>query len=369
VEARRVRTKTDRGDEMTDFGSFKITEVIMHQIPGGRDDAGQGIDYSEAPIELRAVDRGFIEGQLRKTLGGYARPVVEDEDEESPTPEIVRELLSDAGDLVRDSSTLADEIVNRQKWVSPSGLLMVIRGTVDAGDCLVIAKMEHQEGMRVQRAETADGKKTFRAEYLRELILGENTKVFKAGAFAAADAARGTALTGQVVDDQQGGGHVAGYFVGFLGCKFTEKPDVLTEKLFKETQRFIRRVTKNDPELAAEYEIALLAEMQNQGRRVSAQRFANTHLQPEHRDDYIARVREAGVPAREFSKDITLIAASIRRLKVQTGRGATVFVPPEMYEDGSVTVEQLDGEDSQITVTDRITGMTGASGPKRDSEQ
>ena len=53
-------------------------------------------------------------------------------------------------------------------------------------------------------------------------------------------------------------------------------------------------------------------------------------------------------------------------MKFQTGRGATVLVPPTMYEDGSVSVEGTDeSENSQITITDKISSISGAGGPKR----
>ena len=52
-------------------------------------------------------------------------------------------------------------------------------------------------------------------------------------------------------------------------------------------------------------------------------------------------------------------------MKFQTGRGATVLVPPPMYEDGSVSVQgSEDAEASQIIITDKISSISGASGPK-----
>ena len=186
------------------------------------------------------------------------------------------------------------------------------------------------------------------------------------GVFSAGGARDGEPLRGHVVDDQQGGGGVADYFVEFLGCKFVLRPDVLTERFFKITQSYSNRVTKGDAETTAEYEIGLLAEMQNQARRLSPQQFAQRHLKPEHQDGYLAKIEEAGIPVAGFNKDTTLITRSIRRVKIQTGRGASVFVPPPMYEDGSVSVEKVDddSENSEIVVRDRIASISGASGPK-----
>ncbi|HWM04426.1 MAG TPA: hypothetical protein VNP92_18980, partial [Actinophytocola sp.] len=86
---------------MPDYGTLSISEVILHRIPAGRrnEDGPDAIEYSEAPIELGTLDRGFVENRLRETLGGMARPVVEDEEEESETPEKIRALLAGTGDI------------------------------------------------------------------------------------------------------------------------------------------------------------------------------------------------------------------------------------------------------------------------------
>ena len=177
-----------------------------------------------------------------------ARPVIEDEEEPSTSPNLIRGLLANSGDIVADSSDLARSLHRKQKWMSSVGLVMVLRGEVEKEACLLVAKMEHEEGMRVQ-ATTVNGKRTYRAEYLKDLILGQGTKVFKVGIFAASGATESDQLRGHVVDVQQGGGGVAEYFVEFLGCKFTQRSDVQTEQFFKSTQSFISQSTKGDPRL------------------------------------------------------------------------------------------------------------------------
>jgi hypothetical protein len=351
---------------VADFGTLKIDQVIMHRVPRGarKTDAPETIDYSEAPIELSDVDKGFIQLRLREALSGRARPVVEDNDIMSPSPDIIRGLLSGTGDLVADSAALARGLHQLQKWVSPIGLVMVISGLLDSEPSLIVAKMEHEEGMRVQPTATSDGKRTYKAEYLKDLILGEGTQVFKVGVFKQSGAQVGQKLAGEVVDAQQAGAAVAAYFVEFLGCAFTQRADVLTETFFKETQRFIARAAKDDPEKTAEYEIALLSEMQSGGRRIIPETFAQLHLRQEDKDAFLGLIASRGLPGKGFQKNVELVASTIRRLKVQTERGATVLVPPAMYEDGSMTVIQSDNDQSTVTLTDRITGMSGASGPK-----
>lgn len=352
--------------QVSDFGTLRVEEVILHRVPEGvrKADEPDPIDYSEAPIELTDQDKGFIQLRLRETLAGRARPVVEDDGIASASPDMIRNLVGGTGDLVGGSAALARGLHALQKHVSPLGLVMVMIGELDRERCIVIAKMEHEQGMRVQPTSTKDGKRTYKAEYLRDLILGEGTKVFKVGVFKVSGAQESSSLAGEVVDAQVGGGGVADYFVEFLGCMFTRRPDVMTEDFFKQTQRFIGRAAKGDPEKTAEYEIALLSEMQSGAKRLVPETFAQLHLRTEDRDPYLSQMTAIGLPTKGFQKDVQLVKSSIRRLKVQTSRGATVLVPPAMYEDGVFKVEKLDDNLSTVSITDRITGMSGASGPK-----
>lgn len=351
---------------MSDFGSLRVKEVILHHIPKGvrKTDEPDRIDYSEAPIDLTDQDKDFIKLRLSETLAGRARPIIEDIGTASTSPALIRQLVIGTGNLISDSTILAQGLYALQKYVSPPGLVMVMIGELDQERCIVIAKMEHEQGMRVQPTSTKDGKRTYKAEYLRDLILGEGTKVFKVGVFKISGAQEGKELTGEVVDAQLGGGGVANYFIEFLGCRFTRRPDIMTEDFFKQTQMFIGRMTKENPEKAAEYEIALLSEMQSKTKRVVPEMFAQTHLDTEDRDPYLNQITMIGLPPKGFDKDIQLVKNSIRRLKVQTSRGATVLVPLEMYEDGALKVEDTNDNMSTILITDHITGMSGANGSK-----
>jgi hypothetical protein len=168
-----------------------------------------------------------------------------------------------------------------------------------------------------------------------------------------------------VVDEQQSAHGVAEFFVNdFLGCQFTQRADMLTEKVFRTTEKWIRKSVA-DPELQAEYEIALLAEMQSAKNQISVEAFAQNHIRSEDdRMSFQAALESAGVPTSPITKDLALISSSIRRVKVDTRRNATVLVPPEMHEDGTFKITDLNDGRSEITIVDEIRSMSGASGQK-----
>lgn len=348
-----------------DAGSFKPVEVIMHPVPKGRapQDGSDTIRYSEAPIAFTGEDRAFIQARLRRTMGGYARPVVIDGSSDSPIPKIVSELLSSSTELVAHSCTIARNLHLQQKAVSPDGLIMTVIGTVANRRCVVIAKMEHQEGMRVEQTTNSDGKRTFKAQHLKDLILGDGTRVFKLGVFV--DTEEGV-VEGHVVDDQQRYGGVADYFIHFLGCIFQQQADVQTETFLNAAQKFFTQRTEEDPEKNATYEIALLAEMQSSSGTINPENFALNHLDEDDQDLFLQRLRDNGIPTKSFSKDTALVKSKIRRMRISTNRGADIYAPPSMYEDGSVSVSNADNEESVITVRDKVGKISGASG-KRES--
>jgi hypothetical protein len=105
--------------------------------------------------------------------------------------------------------------------------------------------------------------------------------------------------------------------------------------------------------------------MQSQSGTLSPERFAQDIMRPEHQDAFMSAVRESGLPVRQFRKDTELIANEIRRVKVQTARDATIFVPPSMYEDGSLKIETISATKSRVTIEDEVKSITGANGPKR----
>jgi hypothetical protein len=352
---------------MPDFGTLLVKAAIMHELPRGRgtSESDHGCTLTEAPIEFGATDQGFLELKLREGLGGFSREVIEDDSEMSKTPGMIRSLLASKSlEVVNPSRAMAIDLRCRQHAVTPVSLMLVATASIDGEHALVIAKLEHEQAMRVQPSVNKQGRRTYTAEHIRDLVLGEGTQLFKAAAFVASAASNDQPLRGHVIDTQRTQGGVADYFLQFLGCQFIQEPRVLTQRFFEVTEASIRSLTRNDPETQANYEISLLAEMQAQSSSISPQNFAQRVMKPEDQDAYMQDIREAGLPPRRISKDTSLVANMIRRVRVQTARDATIFVPPDMYEDGSLSIENLASGMSRITIEDELRSVSGASGSR-----
>lgn len=137
------------------------------------------------------------------------------------------------------------------------GLLVVCGVTVEGRTGVALMKLEEEEGVQVEQS-TVSGKPTLSVTVLDNLMLTDNTRVFKAGVFWMS----GNRLVGVASDEQQGTPlDIADYFLAqFLGCRLERRPDVLTRAFYDTATRFIsEEVSDSDKKL--DYERAVHAEL------------------------------------------------------------------------------------------------------------
>lgn len=336
------------------YATLTIRTVIMHQImPGAA--RGVGPQLSDIPTDMPEADRAFIQERIRKALPKDARPITEDVGL-SHVPDLIRThlQLSDS-DAISISQDLAKQLQAAQHPVSPGGIFVFADATLDQKPALLLAKLEHHEGVRATPTILDDGHVTFGIELLKDLLFTTGSKVFKVALFVVDDISDGR-LNGVLVDRQMAGSSVAVFFLTtFLGCRLAEKADLLTERFYSGTQSYISSIP--DPEKQARYEVALLGELQSQKPNLSVLDFASNHLDVEDRDAFTHSLQGSGVPQRTFDKNIGLIKARIAKVKLNTEQGVTVLAPREAIDNGTVTVNGQVNEQAIITVRDRLTAF------------
>lgn len=336
------------------YAALEIKTIIMHQVLAGT--AQQtGPQLSDAPTNITENDRVFIQERIRKALPKDARPICEERDL-SPVPVMIKSYLQKTDtDAVSISQEIARKLQTAQHSVSPGGIFLFADATLDDKNALLIAKLEHQEGVRATPKTRDDGHVTFGIQFLRDLLFTRNSRVFKVALFVAEDIDDGM-LAGILVDQQMTGSSVAQFFLSsFLGCRLAERADLLTERFYGGAQSYINGIS--DPEKQAKYEVALLSELQSQKPALSVQDFASQHLDIEDRDNFTHTMSGSGVPTRTFDKNIELIKRRIAKVKINTESGVTVLAPTESLESGVVSVEGNVNELATITVHDRLTAF------------
>lgn len=335
------------------LSSLIVGEMVLHGVPG-RGSLSTDVTLSDVPSVLNDGQRQYIQGRIRGALARQARPIVEEPGHALPAA--VRQVFLDSSLLVPKSRDLALLLDQVQPAISPAGIIVVAQASLEGDRALVIAKLEHELGVRAHQTKLASGQLTYDVELINDLLFTEQSHVFKVAVFSIPTADE--ALHGFMVDNQAASHSVARFFLsGFLGCVLAERSDVLTETFQNASERWMNQVP--DPSNRARYEIALISELQSNTPTLSATGFAAKHLDLIDRDSYEAFVIGQGVPQRTFDKDTTLITNRLNRIRLDTETGVTVIGAPSSYEDGTISLDSREGGEAVITVRDRLQQVSG----------
>jgi hypothetical protein len=342
-----------------DLGTFFVESLIVHEVPERRvhresDPPLLSERLSPLNDELR---RFFREAAIRTLSGIQAFEVAVDEAASSPVPGLVRTLLSSpSADMVEASRTMAEHLYRSQTGVNNRGLLTVISGRAQNKPCVVILKLEKEEGARAH-LEEVEGALTFTIEHLRDLMLTANTRVFKASLFRVGS---DDIIDGLVSDDQRGHRprtEVADFFLGtFLGCRLRDDPRIVTKRVFTATESFFNEQVQ-DPTRRTRYQMALLVEMQSQRTTFDPRSFAQTHLQGHDRAAYLAYLQGGNLPARSFDRDTELITKQLRQMEMLFESGLRLSGPAAAIESRVKVAGE--GNQTVVTIRDDLKSVRG----------
>jgi hypothetical protein len=254
---------------------------------------------------------------------------------------------------VAHSQAIALHLHACQNAVNPGGLLVCALGAIDKMPTVAILKVEKEEGVRVQQTHI-DGKLSIDLAHLRDLVLTKKTRVFKVAVLAAGpvpDRVSGLAYDSQLGENANR--DVAQFFLRkFLSCKFQEEPAEQTKRLNRAGQDFVNQDV-TDPELQARYELQFMAALQAETSVFRPQDFARDFLKPADRKKFMDRIAANLLPATEIPKDLTLIAGTLKRMKMTMESGLAITAPPDVF-DKDVKVNRQDDNVARISIEGRI---------------
>ena len=344
-----------------DLGTFFVQQVIVHEVPArfvSRDSAP--VVLSDVPSPLDDDLRRYFREKIIHSLDTRPYAVEHDATTASPVPGLVHAFVhGDGGNFVSVSQQLAQHLYNVQRGYNSPGLLTAIDGVIDGGRCIAVLKLEKEQGVRV-RQQQLGGKQTFGIEFLRELMLTEGTRVFKAGLFPRLGT-RIEDLAGLVSDNQRGYTpriEVADFFLStYLGFKLRDAPDIATKRFFEATESFINEQV-DKAETKARYQMALSVELNSSEATVRPRRFAETHFDPSDRDPFLQTLRDSNAPTGAFDKQTDLIATRIRQMTLDFEEGVSVVGRPTAFEQNVKVTEGQDGRAS-VTIEGKLSRVAG----------
>ena len=337
--------------------------VIAHEVPSRKKGStGSQVIHSEVESPLNTALRNYFRERILRSLSSAGYEVTFLPSSPSPVPTLLFDhLQGSTGDFITTSQRIADHLYISQTGVNSSGLLCLAEVAIGAIPGLVLLKLDKEAAVQIEQV-TLHGDFTYDLQHVRNLILTQRTKVFKAGIFVLPPNTTDLLeVPGTVSDNQRAyapSTEVADFFLTqFLGCKLVASPEVTTKKFFNATEEFISNYVP-DSELKARYETALLAELNSEDRTVSPMEFAERNLRLEDRQLYRTCLLESEIDFKPFDKDSQLIKTRLRRVSVDFESGVGVLVPPGAFDD-QVALSNMDDGRTRVEILDRLKNVRG----------
>lgn len=334
---------------MTIYSSMRLGEIMMHQIIRNHDrDDGDPFECSltDTVVELSPEERGYLTRRIVASLMNQALPIVREPSIETDVPSVVLQVWAGVRELIDASQDLALALAGGQPGSASDGLLLVAEATLGSEELLVVAKVEHQEAIRLEPTTDADGRRSFAVELIRDLVFGDKTRIYKIAVFSKSLSAQGV-LSGEAVDEQAASG-IAAYFLGrFLGMRLREDPSVLTENFMTAMTRAINQSAMSD-EQKLEVHSAMVTELKSNDRRLDPQDFIRRYVPDGFGGEVARAATAAGATLIGFTKDVSRVSSHLARVRVELENNVTLVAPPDEFAQGGSI--QYDDKESTLTI-------------------
>lgn len=341
------------------FQNLTIQRTIIHEV-FKRTDGPTPLEprYATAVIELSTDARDALQQRITAALGHASHGVemrIRRTGEESiwaRTKQILRPATEHAA-FITASQAITASLANAQtNRTIPGGVVVVVQGTAGypPSPMTCIIKAEPHAGFTRKISQAGE----LELEFLKDLILTPQSKLYKIGAFLIADPVAATdeqptlGWRAFIFDDQITAGNkqtAAQYFYEtFLGLGFPENSAWQTKQFHTLTKEFIRGA--NIPEETKSDLLGALTTYLkvDQSATIQVDQFAESYMQaPELKDSYSAYMQVKNFPIEAIFKDISEVKNVLRDRKVTFNGNIRLTGPVEQFQD-RVKMRVIDGE-------------------------
>lgn len=359
------------------FENLTIGRLIIHEVfARGADKALVQPNYGGQPLVLPQDARDALQARITNALGKSSHGVemsVRDTGVDS-TWHKAKEIIEAQGNdvqFVNLSQNIASKLaVAQTNRTIPGGIVVVIEGTCGnpAKSFMCVIKAEPHGGFTKRQA---GGHLTL--EYIKDLILTPQAKLYKIGAFLRADQAAGTVQQPTngwkafLFDDLITQGNklsAAQYFYeSFLGLEFPSNSAFQTKQFHALTKEFIRNANV-DSEKKIDLLNALTTYLKtDQAATIQVDAFSQNYLgDTALQDAYTAYMGQKNFPTTAIHKDLSEVQSQLRLRKLTFGHDIKLTAPADQFEN-YVRIESIDGDADEhgnvpkwtkITVRDHI---------------
>lgn len=342
------------------FENLTISRLVIHQIfPRGADRSLVNPIYGTQPLTLPQDARDALQTRITDALGQSSHGVemsIRDTGPES-TWHKAKEIINSQGNndlFVNLSQGLTAKLAAAQTNRNyPGGIVVVIDGSCGNPPkrftCVI--KAEPHGGFTKRQQGTQ-----LTLEYIKELILTPQSKLYKIGAFLLDDPNAATTQNpvlgwrAFLFDDMITKGNklsAAQYFYeSFLGLEFPSNSAFQTKQFHELTKNFIRNA-----DVPSEKKIDLLNALTiylktDQASTIQVGDFSQTYFDsPILQDAYSAYMQDKEFPTTAIHKDLSEVQGQLklRKLTFGLGRDIKLTAPADEFEN-YLKIESMDGE-------------------------
>jgi len=339
---------------MADFSNMQIQKVILHKVFPPDDEGQVNPTISAQLTSLADAGKRALQKRMTEVLGSGSHCIemeIDKTDSMSCFYNVCDTLNNNTADFISKSAGFANlhtTAHTSKRW--PGGTLVIIYATVGVQNkkCILIIKAEAHEGFA---GKIADNKVTM--EYVENLLLTPQTKLYKVGAFVEDEATgSGTYNSSQfsafvydsnitAKDDRKAARY---FYSNFLGLRIPVNSKQRTRDFFEFTKEFV-----NSSALPTEKKIdinnALYTYLKtDQSGTVSVSSFSDLYFDPDTADQYSEFMANKEFPQGSVSKELDLIANSLRLRKINFSSNVTISAKEEAFRESVKVIESSDDE-------------------------
>lgn len=338
-----------------EFINTKIEKVAIHKI-FKRETKANIIPplYNESCSTLNSEAKRALTTRITRAFGNDAHAIqmaIDDTGEESVYQCLTEFWLTDQSDekfleLSKKLTYMLAEAQNSR--VYSDGIVIILKGTTKAinVDYIAIIKAEISDGFNV---ENSNGENLL--QYVNNLLLTGQQKLHKIGFFINTQV-RGRQITARDVlaflFDSNTAESVADakstyFYKTFLGLKFREDADVITNKFYMGTKKFINE-SDWDPVEKIRLQTALHDYLVVQNNlNICMSDFANTYIREDDaKDAYLVQLEAQGIPRTAIRKDVSMLPSKKTR-KLTFENAIKLTAPIEEFGENVLIREDENG--------------------------
>lgn len=348
------------------FHNLTINRIIIHEVH--RRDVNRNIvepNYGQQLIHLENDAKSALQIRITEALGESSHGIEMQIQNtlNNSLWDLANQIIQTTGNdnaFINLSQTVTANLAEAQKSKGiPGGIVVVIEGTCGhpARNLMCVIKAEPHAGF-IKRQEEGQ----LLLQYLKDLILTPQAKLYKIGAFIQAniDAAPSpenpsAQWKGFLFDDLATKGNRQGaaqyFYETFLGLAFPTDSAFQTKQFHTLTKDFIKRANI-DEETRSDLLTALTTYLKvDNTATVQVSAFSEAYIPTaELQDAYRQHMVQNSFTLNAIHKDLTEVASALKQRKIVFGHNIKLTAPPETFED-FVNMSVIDGEptaDGQI---------------------